>query len=330
MASGRKRRHDLIRVNPAERTVALIGAGFSKGIGIPLQDELLGSLVTEGGQLLSKAIIGRDFDDHLGIEEFFTISDFHEFLERTSSGGSDSRSLIGVIPFKLLEAVHKASDQLRESFLSTVSPLITAVPVWVTLNWDTLLETLFASGGHRFSYFYTHGRTPRSVLKLHGSMDWFKPNARTQQYFQAEGFRPLFGPYRRLRQLTDLNSREPLPEELVSILESAPPAMIAPTHFKQLPDRYLRRIWRDAWSALSWANHLIVVGYSLPDSDVLVRLLLQLSISRRIKYPDRHGSPRVTIVDPDRSGIVETRYRALFPTHNFIRSTVSDIECAVS
>jgi len=160
MASGRKRRHDLIRVNPAERTVALIGAGFSKGIGIPLQDELLGSLVTEGGQLLSKAIIGRDFDDHLGIEEFFTISDFHEFLELTSSGGSDSRSLIGVIPFKLLEAVHKASDQLRESFLSTVSPLITAVPVGVTLNWDTLLETLFASGGHRFSYFLHSRKNP--------------------------------------------------------------------------------------------------------------------------------------------------------------------------
>jgi hypothetical protein len=316
-----------VEIKRGERTVALTGAGFSKGIGMPLQDELLDSLVSEEAQLISKAIVGKDLDDHLGIEEFFSISDFQEFMEKGASAGLNSQSLMGIIPFELLGALHNSSSRLQRAFLSKIMPLILSVPTWVTLNWDTVLKTLFASAGIEFSYFYR--KTGTSLLKLHGSMDWFKPNSRTKHYFEAQGFVPLFGNYKRLRQLTDLNSREMLPTELASILEQAPPAMIAPTHFKQFPDRFFRRIWRGAWSALSWANHVIIIGYSLPPSDVLIRLLLQLSVSRRITHPDRQGTPRVSIIDPDPDGTVEERYAEIFGTYRFVKRPVSSADFQV-
>jgi hypothetical protein len=42
----------------------------------------------------------------------------------------------------------------------------------------------------------------------------------------------------------------------------------------------LQEVWRDAYSAISRASRLEIVGYSLPDDDIEIRTLLRSAIQR--------------------------------------------------
>ena len=78
-------------------------------------------------------------------------------------------------------------------------------------------------------------------------------------------------------------------------------AILAPVTEKSLPG-YLEDIWQRASTVLRDSRSWIIVGYSLPDYDLLVRKLLQENGAHK---------PRIAVFDPDRS--VEDKYRALLP-----------------
>jgi hypothetical protein len=115
---------------------------------------------------------------------------------------------------------------------------------------------------------YTHireivasGSVP--ILKLHGSVSWSFRNGKLIQYHDC---RPAI---------------------------RGDAAIVAPVTSKTLPN-YLNRTWELAGKILSSASIWIVVGYSLPDYDLLVRQLLQINST--------HG-PEVHIFDPNREVI---------------------------
>src|SRR4030095_12783889 len=68
-----------------------------------------------------------------------------------------------------------------------------------------------------------------------------------------------------------------------------------------LEQRYENRILSDSWTlaeqALAKADRLVVIGYSLPEADYLIRALLARHFSRR--------SERVTVVDIGFDGFCE-------------------------
>lgn len=309
-------------LRPDERTVVLTGAGFSRGLGAPLQDELLETVVPEPMLRIHNFLRRREFRHPIGIEEFLTSLDFEETLSHRKSQWS-SAALSSHIALSILEAFFtaKVDDDARDRFLANFGILLDCAAAWVTLNWDTLVETVCKADGRDFSYF---GESPGlPLLKLHGSIDWFKKNRKTESYIQSPEFVHLFGNYYRYELFTNLNNPELIPDEIAQLMEICHPVLVPPTHFKSFGDRFIRKIWRVVWREMSRMDHLVIIGYSFPESDFAMRQLLASMICR----PLIEKPPRVTIINPDPEGKVAARFAPYcVGSLQFIRAKFEDVE----
>jgi len=127
------------------------------------------------------------------------------------------------------------------------------------------------------------------VLKLHGSMGWFRRGGqeiylRHVNYLQCMEIPNFDG------LIYDRNEPSPGsgPEEN--------PLLIFPSYLKQLEGPVHRSIWDQAAGALSHAEEIIFVGYSLGPADVAVQTLVN-PIRRRLAQ----RALRVKVIDPVRS-----------------------------
>jgi SIR2-like domain len=157
----------------------------------------------------------------------------------------------------------------------------------LSLNYDCVMDSALSKyAGFRFdperggygvevtsgaAYWRRSGRGKRArgsilLLKLHGSLNW--RGATT----------PL-----RLRQ-------NPYDEVAAGVI--APPLTNKP-----VTDEPFRMVWREARRAVGTMRRLIVIGYSLPDADGLVRALLATDLSQSLE--------EILLVDPSQ----ETRTR---------------------
>ena len=82
--------------------------------------------------------------------------------------------------------------------------------------------------------------------------------------------------------------------------------IVAPTYYKSYDNPFLKGIWLRAERAISSADELIFIGYSLPDADIEIRCLLLRGIARN------SSKPRIVVVDIDTSGRVKKQYLKLF------------------
>jgi hypothetical protein len=81
------------------------------------------------------------------------------------------------------------------------------------------------------------------------------------------------------------------------------PDEIVPPTWAKGKHEHIKPDWEAAHSALSRANYIRILGYSLPQTDSYVRFLLKSAIA-----PDTHLK-RVDVVCRDKSGTVHERYR---------------------
>jgi hypothetical protein len=95
--------------------------------------------------------------------------------------------------------------------------------------------------------------------------------------------------------------------------------LVPPTWSKAI-DRQILPAWRMAYNMLVMANHLRVIGYSLPDSDAYMRYLLKAAVmsAPNLKNID------VLCLDPD--GAVQRRFDKFvrLPTYRFKSASVTD------
>jgi hypothetical protein len=88
------------------------------------------------------------------------------------------------------------------------------------------------------------------------------------------------------------------------------PILITPTHRKDYRNPHIARIWHRAERTLREADHVVFVGYSLPDDDIEVIYLLKRGIikpSRRVTVVEYDGEDR----EPEKNPTY-MRYRSLF------------------
>lgn len=152
-----------------------------------------------------------------------------------------------------------------------------------------------------------HGR----LLKIHGSLNWlYCPGCHRLDIGVSEHGRATVKVLNRLYRESKLEEKyscmgSPCPDCGVFVR----PVIITPTHRKDYRNPHIARIWHQAERMLREADHVIFVGYSLPDDDVEVVYLLKRGI--------REGCP-VTVVEYDKRGRslarhpVGARYRSLF------------------
>jgi hypothetical protein len=141
----------------------------------------------------------------------------------------------------------------------------------LTFNYDLVVERALHELGVPFSYGFakqrvsydqsatctssaTVGAVP--VLKLHGSVNWAPRPGR------GLGF-TVFGSYADVRAI------------------NAIPALVPPTWDKHF-DYHLRAVWQTAVAALSTATRIVVLGFSMPETDLHFRYLLAASLARNI------------------------------------------------
>lgn len=173
---------------------------------------------------------------------------------------------------------------------------------FMTFNYDVALD--YALHWSSFAYDYCLGTKDDGFaspyLKLHGSTNWgvCQRCQRTVPFPVGEAQFPLKSRAKSVR--FDLGSKLAMKE--CCGLPLGGPLLVPPTWNKTAYPQ-LASVWKRAARELSLAENIVVIGYSLPESDAFFRYLFALGTesSARIRT--------LLVIDPDPDGFVEKRFR---------------------
>jgi hypothetical protein len=178
----------------------------------------------------------------------------------------------------------------------------------ITTNWDTIAErTLmeqrkwFPSDGYGFQVNILCGPefNPQplpydltkpsqvKVLKLHGSIGWCSLDDNNSICLRSANYLQHLHPEGMV--IWDVNE-----QNAVGSHENF--VFVGPSYLKKLKGPIIQSIWQQATEAISTAEQVAIVGYSLPYADISVRVLLNV-LQKRLS----EGSVKVKVVDPDKS-----------------------------
>ncbi len=146
---------------------------------------------------------------------------------------------------------------------------------YITFNYDLALDFLMHFTGQRVDYFGTPAYTGAPIMKLHGSLNWAR-------CAKCKAVVPW--------QLVDFFARSSwvllpgvasVPLEVGSKLTYAqhcgeacqPDPVIVPPTWNKAEYHEVVQVWQQAAKHLSEAEHIVVVGYSLPETDQFFRYL---------------------------------------------------------
>ena len=192
----------------------------------------------------------------------------------------------------------------------------------ITFNWDLIIERSLENypKNPTFEYSYSRKRKSKvfSLLKPHGSIDWFRksvvkkldPKTDTLHLDKELCVFPYF-------------SRATSPKLLDAV-----PIIVPPVAAKEFNFEFLKRTWRGVYRAVSDATELYVIGYSLPKEDQFARLVLRRALRYNIIKAGRGDKEpvRLTVVNPDET--VGVTFSRLMPKDqhapSFYQATLED------
>lgn len=167
------------------------------------------------------------------------------------------------------------------------------------------------------------GRLPSSevpkcvIYKPHGSLSWFIPNRDfhkiplvsvdsddvVQQKWTkgAVNYLAVDGEYH-----FELSEGE-------SVSGKYTPLIIPPIEDKGIPGRFLHGVYRDMYSCISDAHIVVVVGWSIPRTDVFIRA----TISDAMAPSKRRPLERLVVCDKNKTDVFYDRFGATFPADSF-------------
>jgi hypothetical protein len=162
----------------------------------------------------------------------------------------------------------------------------------ISFNYDTVIEDALTDLETPFSYGFgdrsvivsavrlaLDNESPLRLLKLHGSTNWAYPGVRG-------GRLTIFDSYDSVRAAKFV------------------PQLVPPTWRKSF-DRPLTHIWQEALLQISRATRLVIIGFSMPPTDLHFKYLLGAGLRENISLR------QIIFVNPNRESI-EPRVRELF------------------
>jgi SIR2-like domain len=175
---------------------------------------------------------------------------------------------------------------LKIAYLRRIVSLRTSNVVYVSFNYDLLLETALTLEGVPFTYAIDRER-PGSVivLKPHGSINWFyeSPNMKGRAWIE-NNCHHYFGKFYATNLL-----KNPFEGSKINLDF----AIIAPFPYKQIPQEFLKRIWTSFSSSIHSARKVTIVGYSMPNADRISRIVMRRAGSKH------STNKRVIVINPD-------------------------------
>lgn len=191
--------------------------------------------------------------------------------------------------------------------------------VVINFNWDLILDNIVAVSNQHPEYCSDalkvidahrlngdERQTPPKILKLHGSLNWMECKSCSKTFaFMLEG-KTATRHYQGMQK--------PCPE----CNGDTKPLLIPPTLLKSYEHRVIKDVWRRAEIALSNAEEVTVIGYSLPPTDFRAKWLFLESAAHRRRV-QRQLRIRLFDLDP---GAIRERLAHVFgvPAHH--------VECA--
>jgi hypothetical protein len=322
-----------------DREVLILGAGFSRAVSsrLPLANDL-GNMVRDRLSRSEPTL----FDN---VPEFSATYPFEVWL-----------SLLAEEQPHLQEAENLTNAARFAKLKNTIAEVLAAAqeealagepPSWfydlllllhyrrnnvITLNYDTIVEVGVTSllGGPQMEVDVDDllgGQPPLAVpsparwqfqqtmrlLKLHGSLDWWwVPGDLSGATLVREEVRSVFG---RRVPIDDEQRRRAIPGREPFII----PPLATKSRYYRNP--LTRQLWRDAFEALAEARRITILGYSLPQVDIVMSGMLGTVL--------RTEGVTVEVVDPEPDAICK-RIEALGgPTEASGRLSVVHGDCCV-
>jgi len=179
-------------------TVYVLGAGFARGVGIPVSKELVSN--EEFSYLKNK--LKRDLDikkienlqsyvqfrieneycdknvesvlNHLATAKYLYMESTTE--DKTYDAETVFEDLLWYIARIIKEKMADNKEDIPEEFFTFLKSVYNNRDVIVTFNYDILLEVLLTSLGFGYGYGIDEKKNEREqlILKLHGSLNWGK------------------------------------------------------------------------------------------------------------------------------------------------------------
>ena len=278
--------------------VFIFGAGFSIALSevFPNTDQL-------GNEVIKRARITTGFP-----EGGFRHGNFEAWLSRISaeqpylseSGNLWNATLSSIVRRNIVEVLQDAQREMlghsaKPWFRDLLSLLYARRAPVLTLNYDVAIEAGVADhglwdGGEGAPIDpadLLNGTPPLppgilpnkqltvafQLLKLHGSFDWY---AVTTDTIGATLTRtPLVGTFEAPQEID--------PKSLQQLVPGREPFIVPPSATKTMGygNPIMRQVWRNAATVLRLAKKVVLVGYSLPTADLVMRGMLEDCLSGR-------------------------------------------------
>jgi hypothetical protein len=318
--------------------VLILGAGFSRAVhdSMPLLDDLREEVLIEADLVNDGRVPSSAFEHAYTLEDWLsTLSERQPYLNEQTN--LENAALFHQIRSAMVKVLLRREDEA----------CVTAFPRWftslvqlvhhrratvITLNYDRLIEVALIKSGLRdlalddmplidvrSALFDVPPTRLRAVtyrdlgpykpswtmrlLKLHGSLDWWMGQGdatgstlvREDLQLDQNGMPTQSTVAERTR---DFTGRE---------VFLVPPTLTKTNYFSNL---VTRQLWQDAHSALSDADHVAIIGYSLPPGDSMMSGLLVSALNK--------PNVSVAVVNRDALDIAEKAERlGISPVTNF-------------
>lgn len=296
----------LYRFNTQKKAVVILGAGASRGASFVRNKKILPPLDNDFFEQLQRIpTTGRDLP-HLQLlrlareefgpllditmESFFSqiqfLDDFHNALKvDRGSGIKRYRKILNIFSAVMVEVFRQSfCDGVTQKMHGCLSHAALAKTLEgddsvVSFNYDCLMDLALKRHGnkrwnakygygfeidHGFNAWQFHvgkGRVAKEhsirLLKMHGSLNWDRS--------VGDGIKLRSDPY---DTSSKRNSREVIP----------------PVWNKDiLRDEYYKTVWREARGRLRECNALVVIGYSVPETDLMSKSLIRVE-TKKLDY----------------------------------------------
>lgn len=323
--------------NHPDFTVIITGAGCSVDLGIPAMGTFMqrmweiytGDSTKEIREVFDfvrrlRTVYHNSYVDLNNVESVYSAVEMFNHISNTEL----SHRMLETFQRMICNVIERSckldrTDRFREptsryrSLLEGIGKdrLVSRRTVFLTTNYDVLLEAaitrLHLSYGEgsdctvpRFYPYYgfegievvPEGYNPVNVYKLHGSINWYKSN----EVLKAKSLFDLFRApshstdYSYLREFEDgfqFNFTKEFDRN------HSKPAIVPPTFSKDSKMSEMREVWKMAAKALSCAKRVVVIGYSVPETDLMFRYLyavatLEMDWSKGVYVINKDGSIR--------------------------------------
>ena len=182
----------------------------------------------------------------------------------------------------------------------------------ITFNYDLSCDYAFAHRGIRPNYSLRKESNTDEIplLKLHGSLNWaFCPQKKTIVSWNLEEYFKNHSALINNKKYVNLPISSQLGEfKYEGNFVKPEPIIVPPTWNKTSQQLQLSNVWARAAEELGESENIIIIGYSLPESDYFFKYLFSLgSVGNTVLE-------RFWVFDPDNSGGVKKRFQNLLGT----------------